>query len=167
METELIIRDAEFLDLSAIVDIYNQAIRSKNATGDIEEFKMVDRIKWFETFNKNNFPMFIAEKDNNVLGYCTISPYRPGRKAMTSVAEITFYLDLDTHGKDIGKTLIEYAILKAHRIGKKNLVAVLVDSNDVNIELLEEQKFQKWGHLPELVEFDGISYGHLIYGLKL
>ena len=92
-EKELIIRFADITDLSSITDIYNQAIRTKCATGDMEEFSVDDRIEWFEKFDNKDYPVYIAEIANKIVGYCTLSPYRPGIKAMSSVAEISYYLD--------------------------------------------------------------------------
>ncbi len=52
MERKLKIRFANISDLPSIVDIYNQAIRSRCSTGDVEEFAVDQRIGWFE--NKSN-----------------------------------------------------------------------------------------------------------------
>jgi len=92
------IRFAHLADLPLLVSIYNQAIRSGNATGDTEEYQVTDRVKWFEKYNENEYPIYVAELENRVVGYCTLSPYRPGRKAMSGVAEVSYYLDYDDSG---------------------------------------------------------------------
>jgi L-amino acid N-acyltransferase YncA len=167
MEKELIIRFAKISDLSSIVDIYNQAIRTKCATGDMEEFEVQDRIKWFEKFDKNKYPLYIAESANKVVGYCTLSPYRPGRKAMSAVAEISFYLDYTFHGKGIGTALLKYVIADCERIGIESLLAILLDINSKSVRILEKFNFTKWGYFPDIIDIDGKKCGHLIYGLKL
>lgn len=167
MKKELIIRFVNITDLPFIVDIYNQAIRSRCATGDMEEFGVDDRIEWLKKFDDNEYPLYIAEIENRVVGYCTLSPYRPGRKAMSTVAEISYYLDYSFHGKGIGATLLKYVISDCDRIGKKSLIAILLDINSPTIGLLEKFNFKKWGHLPDIIEIDGKKFGHLIYGLKI
>jgi len=167
MKKELIIRFANITDLPFITDIYNQAIRSKCATGDMEEFGVVDRIEWFEKFDNNKYPLYIAEIKNRVVGYCTLSAYRPGRKAMSTVAEISYYLDYSFHGRGIGTSLLKYVIADCDRIGKKSLLAILIDINSPTIGLLKKFNFKKWGHFPDIIEIDGKKYGHLIYGLKI
>jgi L-amino acid N-acyltransferase YncA len=47
MKSELKIRFANRNDLPFVVEIYNQAIRSGCATGDITEFTIEQRIDWF------------------------------------------------------------------------------------------------------------------------
>ena len=167
MKKEIIIRFANITDLPIIVDIYNQAIRSRCATGDMEEFGVDERIEWFEKFDNNENPLYIAEIENRVVGYCTLSPYRPGRKAMSSIAEISYYLDYSFHGKGIGTSLLKYVISDCDRIGKKSLLAILLDINSPTIGLLKKFNFKKWGYFPGIIEIDGKKYGHLIYGLKI
>lgn len=167
MEKKLIIRFAKFSDLSSIVDIYNQAIRTKRDTGDTEEFHVNDRIKWFEKFDKNEYPLYIAEIANKVVGYSSLSPYRPGRKAMSTVAEISYYVDYEIHGRGIGSALLKYVISDCERIGKENLIAILLDINSHSLVILEKFKFSKWGHLPNIININKEKCGHLIYGLKI
>ncbi len=129
MKDKTIIRFAKLSDLPFIINIYNQAIRTKCATGDTNEFCVNDKKVWFEKFDINKYPLYIAEIENKVVGYCTLSPYRPGRKAMSTVAEISYYLDYSFHGKGIGTDLLKYVITDCNRIGKKTLLAFLLDIN--------------------------------------
>ena len=167
MNKRINIRIANIGDLSFIVDIYNQAIRSRCATGDMEEFNVEDRIAWFEKFDANDYPIYVAEIENRVVGYCTLSPYRSGRQAMQSVAEISYFLDYSFHRKGIATALLKHAISDCNRIGKKSLLAIILDINLPTIGLLENFNFEKWGHLPDIIEIDGKKCGQFIYGLKI
>ena len=167
MKNELSIRVSTITDLASIVDIYNQAIRSKCATGDIVEFTIEDRIEWFHTYESNSYPLYVAEIENVIVGYCTISLYRQGRAAMSSVAEISYYLDYAYHEQGIGTALIKHAIADCKRIGKENLLAILLDINTPSIGLLEKLNFKKWGHFPDIIDLHGNKCGQLIYGLKI
>ena len=164
---ELTIQFGTIDDLPAIVDIYNQAIRSKNATGDTQEYEVADRIDWFKKYDQDNYPIYVAQLDNNTVGYCTMSPYRPGRKAMAKIAEISFYLDYDHLGKGIGTQLVEHAFADCSRIGKKHLLAILLDINTKSIGILKKFNFSKWGHYPNVIDLDGHICGQVIYGLNL
>ena len=161
------IRLAHIKDLPCIVDIYNQAIRSRSATGDMEEFQIDDRIEWFKQFDPNNFPIYVAELNKKIIGYATLSPYRPGRKAMNKIAEISFYLDYSYHNLGVGYSLINHIISDCERIGKETLLAILLDINNPSIKILKKFNFEEWGHLPQIINFDNIKCGHLIYGLML
>lgn len=167
MNPELRIRFATFNDLPSIVTIYNQAIRSKCATGDLEEFNVNERKGWYHKFDVNEYPLYIAEIKNKVVGYCTISPYRPGRKAMSSVAEISYYIDYSYHKKGIGSSLLKHVLADCDRIGKKNLLAFLLDINTSTVSLLKKFNFKQLGHFPDIIEIEDKKCGHLIYGLKI
>ena len=63
--------------------------------------------------------------------------------------------------------LIQHAINDCKRIGKKNLLAILLETNNPSIGLLEKLGFQKWGHFPDIVEMHGKKQAQVIYGLKV
>ncbi len=161
------IRFATIDDLPKIVEIYNQAIRLKRATGDTDEFFVKERVEWFYKFNANEYPIYIAEIENKIAGYATLSPYRKGRKAMRKIAEISFYLDYSYRGLGIGSALVNHTILDCKRINKEILLAILLDINKDSIKLLKKFNFEQWGHLPNIISFDGTECGQFIYGLNL
>jgi len=167
LKINLQIRFANIADLPSLVNVYNQAIRAKNATGDTEEFEVNDRVKWFEKFDLNEYPLYIAEVEGRIVGYCSLSPYRPGRIAMSSIAEISYYLDFSMHGKGIGTALLTYAIADCERIQKKCLLAIILDINHQSIGILQKLKFAKWGHFPDIININGRKCSQQIYGLKL
>lgn len=161
------IRFANRNDLPFIVDIYNQAIRSKCATGDLTEFTVEQRIDWFNKFKNEKYPIYIIENETRIIGYCTLSPYRPGREAMDSVAEISYYINYSNHNKGIGTKLLEYVIRDCKRIGKESLLAILLDINPRSINILKKFNFEKWGYFPNIINIEGKKCGQLIYGLNI
>jgi phosphinothricin acetyltransferase len=161
------IRFATIDDLPSIVEIYNQAIRSKKATADLTEFKVEERVSWFNKFNDNQHPIYVAEINNKVVGYASLSPYRPGRKALDKIVEITFYINYSFHGLGIGSSLVKYVIIDCKRLGKETLLAILLDINTGSIKLLQKFNFKEWGNLPLNSNFGGKRFGHLYYGLNL
>jgi L-amino acid N-acyltransferase YncA len=160
-------RFASINDLNAIVNIYNQAIDAKNATADLTHFTVGQRTDWFNKFDIDHYPIYVAELDNQVIGYATLSPYRNGREALKMVAEISFYLNHNSLGKGIGSALVKHVITDCHRVNKETLLAILLDVNTASIKLLQKFSFEEWGNLPLNSNFDGNKYGHLIYGLNL
>ena len=161
------IRLANIDDLPKIVSIYNQAIISKRATGDLKEFSINDRIDWFQKSSSDEYPIYVAELKNTIVGYATLSPYRPGRKAMESIAEISFYIDYDHHNLGIGSALIQHGIDDCPRIGKKSLLAILLDINISSIQLLKKFGFREWGYFPNIIHIENLTCGQLVYGLKV
>lgn len=161
------IRFATFIDLKSIIDIYNQAVKAGNATADLNELDPTDRREWFLEHDKDKYPIYILEVDDNIIGWGSISPYRKGRGGLRETAEISYYLDYNYHRLGYGKMLIEYIINDCKRLGIKNLFALLLETNKASIIILEKFGFTKWGFMPDVVNLNSVSCGHLIFGMKV
>jgi len=154
-------------ELEALVNIYNQAIRSGVATGHTEEFTRQRRWGWYRSHDKFNYPIYVMKLNKEIIGYGTLSPYREGRQAMRSVAEVSFFLAEAFQGKGYGSILLEKIINGCPRVKIKTLIAILLDINEPSIRLLEKFGFERWGHFPGIVEFPDKTCGQLIYGKKM
>jgi len=161
------IRDFTKKDLANIVKIYNQAVDEKFATADTEYITIESRKEWFTRHSSVTYPIYVAEENNEIIGWCSLSPHRLGRKALRTVAEISYYIHKDHRRKGIANSLIAHTIEKAKQLGFKNLITILLDLNKPSIYLLEKFGFEKWGHLPDIAEIDGIICGQFVYGKKL
>lgn len=167
MKTPLLLRYARPDDLTAMVYIYNQAIGEKYCTADTEPLTVSDRQDWYNSHSPDNYPIVVAEKSGIMVGWYSLSPHRPGRKALRSIAEFSYYVHRDYRGEKIGSQLFEHAIDLAPKLGLKNLFAILIDRNIPSIRILEKYGFQQWGHLPEVALIDGEICGQFIYGRKI
>ncbi len=163
MET-LKIRNAEPGDLAQIVAIYNQAIASRRATGHMEPFTVEQRRTWLAAFDFESSGIYVAVTKNRILGYGTLTPYRPGRQAMNRVAEVSFFIDFGFHGRGLGKALLGHMIEQARAMRKDSLLAILLDINQPSVALLEKFGFARWGHLPGIIDFEGQRCGQYLYG---
>lgn len=163
----MIIRIAKNNDLEALVSIYNQAIVAGFQTADMEPMTISDRKEWFESHAPKQYPIFVAEIDKQVAGYLSISPYRPGRRAVRYTAELSYYVHNSFQRRGIASNLMRQAIDICPSIGIKTLFAILIDRNSPSIKLLEKFGFEKWGFLPGVSDFDGVEAGHLYYGLRV
>jgi L-amino acid N-acyltransferase YncA len=162
-----IVRPAILADLPRLVDIYNQAIASRTATADIVPFTVKMRRKWFDAHKPDTYPIYSCEDEAGlVVGYLSISSYRD-RPALIRTAEVSYYMDYDWHGMGIGSMLMEYALANCARIGKKVLLAIVLEWNVGSIKLLEKFGFIRWGYLPEVAEFDGQVCGQYYYGKNI
>jgi phosphinothricin acetyltransferase len=161
------IRLAKKTDLEKIVEIYNQAVPTNRATADLEKISVDDRLKWFEDHKSDEYPIYVSVVDNKVVGWCSISAYRPGRMALRQTAEISYYIDYDYHGEGIGTALVANAINDCKRIGIRNLIALILEWNDGSIKLLEKFAFERWGLLPKAANFYGKECGHCIMGKRI
>ena len=161
------IRPATSKDYNDIIKIYNQAVDEKFATADTEYVTLESRKVWFSQHSPDTYPIYVAELNEEIVGWCSLSPHRPGRKALRSVAEISYYIHKDHRRKGVARKLIIHTIASAKELGFRNLIAILLDLNKASIYILEKFGFEKWGHLPEIVQIDFITCGQCIYGKKM
>lgn len=161
------IRIAKIEDLGAMVEIYNQAIAVGQKTADLTPVSVEERKTWFQAHPADRYPILVAEQDGTILGYLTLSAYRPGRMALRHTAEVSYYVHFDHHRKGVASKLLRQAIEICPTLQIKTLFAILIDSNEASIKLLEKFGFERWGHLPRVAEFGGVEFGHYYYGYRL
>ncbi len=161
------IRKATINDLASIVDIYNQAVKSKFATADIHEIDYKERYEWFNGHTPEVYPIYVYVINDLIVGWISLSPYRAGREALRFTVEISYYVHKDYARKSIGSRLMEYVINESTKMNYRTLFAIILDKNIASIKLLEKFGFTKWGHMPDIANFDGVECGHVYYGLRI
>ncbi|PKL38510.1 MAG: N-acetyltransferase [Spirochaetae bacterium HGW-Spirochaetae-1] len=164
---EILIRNAINNDLQEIIDILNQAIRTRKLVGFTKEFNVEEREEWFLDHSQDNYPILIAECNNKILGWISISPYRKGREALDKTVEVSCFIHTDYQRQGIGNKLLSEILKISKNSGKTNIIAILFNTNIGSSLLLEKHKFEIWGVLPEVAELDGVKFNHVYYGKKL
>ena len=161
------IRYAGIQDLEAIISIYNYAVLSTFETADTKEVNWKNRIGWFKSHKPGTYPIFVYEINGVVAGWISLSPYRKGRKALKFTIEISYYVHPEFKKTGIGSNLVEHAIAKSRELNYKTLIAIILDKNEKSINLLLKYGFLKWGHLPDVAQFDNTECSHVYYGLRI
>jgi phosphinothricin acetyltransferase len=161
------IRLAEIEDLEAIVDIYNQAITAKFCTADTEIMHTEDRIEWFNSHEPDKYPIYVYIKDNQKIGWSSLSAYRPGRSALRFTVEMSDYIHKDFQRQGIGSELVEYTIKKCRELNYKSVFGIILEKNISSIKLMQKFGFELWGLMPNVADFGGEECGHVYYGLRL
>jgi len=158
------IRTAIINDLSSIVAIYNEAVEQRFATADLEPVTVEQRSAWFHEHDPASLPIYVAEEKGAVVGWCSLSAYRPGRGALRRTAEISYYVRAATRGRGVGTALVQHAIAQAPQLGKHVLFGILLEKNAASIGLLKKCGFELWGRLPDAALIDGELVNHVYYG---
>jgi phosphinothricin acetyltransferase len=158
------IRLAQLDELPVIVDIYNQSIPSQQSTGDTQPLRVEDRLAWFEEHRPDSHPIFVADVDGRVAGWCSLSAYRPGRAALRFTAEISYYIAQAYHRRGIATALVEHTLAACPALQIRHIFAIVLDGNQASLKLLGKMGFEQWGYLPRVADFDGKEVGHLYYG---
>jgi L-amino acid N-acyltransferase YncA len=154
-------------DLPAINDIYNQAVRMRYCTADLDEISLEKRKKWFEGHQSDKYPVFVAIENDRLVGWICYSAYRAGRRALESAAEVSYYIHEDHLQKGMGSQLMQFVIDEAPKFQFKSLFAILLAANLASLKLLEKYGFERWGLMPHVADIDGETCDHLYYGRKI
>jgi L-amino acid N-acyltransferase YncA len=158
------IRTATIDDLSSIVTIYNEAVEQRFATADLEPVTVNQRSAWFDEHDPASLPIYVAERQGAIVGWCSLSAYRPGRAALRRTAEISYYVGAAARGRGVGTALVRHAIEQAPRLGKHALFGILLERNAPSIRLLTKCGFELWGRLPDVAVINGELVSHVYYG---
>ncbi len=161
------IRLAKKSDWPRIAEIYNQAIDDGYCTADMDHISVESRHDWFTSHLEEPYPILVICHEGEIAGWSSLSPFRPGRRALAKTIEISYYFDRRFRGMGLGKALMTETIDVARDLGHKHLFAILLEINDVSIKLLEKFGFERWGHMPDVADFDSKRSGLLIYGRKI
>ena len=150
------IRPATIGDLSAITEIYNDAIRKTVATFDTEPKSHEEQKIWFKAHG-THYPILVAETDGAVVGWAALSQYSD-RCAYSDTAEVSVYIAEAYRGRGFGRALLQKIAQHGKVIGHHVLLARIADGNQVSIHLFEAHGFTHVGVLREV----GKKFGRLI-----
>lgn len=162
-----LIREANELDISAITRIYNDLVKNQPSTAQLDPVSLKNRRDWFQACDRSKYPVFIAEQQGSLAGYLSLSPYRTGRRALDSVAEVSYFVNRTSQRRGVGSNLLQHVKDLCPSLQINHLLAILLETNVPSIALLEKSGFQRWGHLPEIADIGGKAVGQYIYGLTL
>jgi phosphinothricin acetyltransferase len=161
------LRLAHRSDLSAINDIYNQAVKELFCTAHLTPVSMEQRVTWYREHDPGRFPVYVITEEGRVLGWVSLAPYRAGRQALKHVAEVSYYVDQDHRRRGIGQQLLNHAMAVAPGFEFSILIAILLGKNAASIGLLERSGFTRWGKMPGIARIGNERADHLYYGRKL
>ncbi|MEB3213208.1 MAG: GNAT family N-acetyltransferase [Leptolyngbyaceae bacterium] len=165
-QSMLQLRYASIQDLPVIVEIYNSTITSRNITADIEPITVESRHAWFEAHSPETYPIWVAEREGQVLGWLSFQPFY-GRPAYRSTAEFSIYVSPFCRRQGIGQKLLQEAIARCPDLNFTTLLGFVFAQNQPSLELLKRFGFQEWGFLPSVAKFDVGSCDLVILGRKI
>ena len=96
------IRPAQPEGAAEIVEIYNQGIRARVATFQIQERRVEDIQTWF---NDPFHPLLVAILEDSVVGWIHASSYH-STPWYAGIVEYSVYVTSSTHGQGVGLALM-------------------------------------------------------------
>jgi len=143
------IRDAVREDIPKILEIYNDIILRTTAVYDYQPHTLLLREAWFDTKQKDGWPVFIAEEYGLMLGFSSIGPFRAWAAYQYSV-ENSIYVAAGMRGKGIGRLLLE-PLVKAAKAKKMHTIIAGIDAgNQASLKLHQSFGFVEVAHFKEV-----------------
>jgi L-amino acid N-acyltransferase YncA len=140
-------RTAQAADLAQITAIYAHYVRTHTATFELDppdEREM--RARWAKVCDAG-LPYAVAADDNEILGYCYVTPYRP-RPAYQFTLEDSIYIAKGQERRGIGRALLKQVLEACQQQGYREVVAIIGDSqNAASIGLHQQAGFVHVGTL--------------------
>ncbi len=127
------IRRAIERDADAIRAIYNAEVLTSTATFDLVPRTSEEQLAWMAA-HSGVYPALVADAGKKVVGFASLSPYRPRPGYSTSV-ENSVYIASDFRRKGIGRQLLEATIASARSHGFHSVVARIAAEQEASVRL--------------------------------
>jgi L-amino acid N-acyltransferase YncA len=143
------IRPASEEDLPVILDIYNHIILNTTAVYQYQPQTMDMRKAWFDTKRRDGHPVFIAESEDQIVGFSSYGPFRAWA-AYKYTVENSIYVSADQRGKGIGKLLMPPLIQSAKEHDMHAIIAGIDASNEASVNLHRGFGFEEVAHFRQV-----------------
>jgi L-amino acid N-acyltransferase YncA len=130
-------------DASDLREIYNREVLETTNTFDIEPRTLEEQESWIAE-REGALGVVVAEIDGRVVGFASLSPYRP-RAAYRTTVENSVYVDQSARGSGVGRALMDELIDVATRRGFHTIVAHIAGGHEASIGLHHACGFQVVG----------------------
>ncbi|MCL5047570.1 MAG: N-acetyltransferase family protein [Firmicutes bacterium] len=137
------IRLAKQQDAKGILSIYNIEVLTSAATFDLVPRSIEEQMAWLSE-HSGAYPALVAEEDSEIIGFASLSPYRP-RPAYATSTENSIYVHRDHRKKGVGKLLMQEIIRLAKVYGFHTIIARINDTQEASIALHTALGFSQVG----------------------
>ena len=132
------LRDAE-----ALRAIYNREVLGSTVTFDLVARTAEDQRRWMDDHG-GVYPVVVATVDGEVVGFASLSPYRP-RPAYATTVEDSVYVAAHRRGTGTGKALLGAVVDLAADHGFHTVIGRIVGDHTASIALHRSCGFELVG----------------------
>lgn len=140
----MLIRAATQADIVQIAALWNTMIRDTTATFTTQEKSAADLT---ELLNVRRNAFLVADDNGRCAGFITWGDFRAGPGYVHTVEHSIITA---THGRGVGRALMEAAIEQARTQGINVMVAAIGGENPAAMAFHTRLGFAKTGHLPQV-----------------
>lgn len=158
------IDDATDTDLTAITDIYNEAIAERMSSADIGARTLEQRRAWVNSHEpRDRFPVVVVRTaDGATAAFGSLSRFHE-RAGFDGVVELSYYVGSVWRGHGIGTALVDWLVAAARTRGHRMAVTRIFDDNAGSTALMKRFGFTRFGLLPDAVHLPGNIHHDLAY----
>lgn len=142
-----VIRRAIEADISAITEIYNEAVLTTTATFDTEAKSLEDRAAWLKNRSARH-GVWVAEFNGSVVGWASLSPWSD-RCGYVDTCENSIYVHSAHRGRGVGKALLQTLLNDARQSGMYTVIAKVAGESEASVRLHKAFGFEVAGNLRE------------------
>jgi phosphinothricin acetyltransferase len=149
------LRLATAADVPAISAIYNYYVLNSTCTYDLEPEPLADREAWFARHSAEKYPVIVADRDGEIVGWGSISKFRD-RAGYDPTVEASVYVAADFHRQGLGRAILEDLIERARAIGYHSVIGGTSAEQAASLALQDALGFERVAYLKEV----GLKWGH-------
>lgn len=127
------LRLATRADAEALRAIYNVEVTTSTVTFDLVPRSLADQLAWIDA-HSGAHPAVVAERQGQVVGFGSLSPYRD-RPGYRTTVEDSVYVDRAHQGLGVGRAVLEELVSLATSHGFHAMMARIVDGHHASIAL--------------------------------
>ncbi len=127
------IRRANLADAEAIREIYNIEVTGSTATLDLVARTPEEQASWMIA-HSGVYPVIVADDGSDVIGFASLSPYRP-RPGYATAVEDSIYVAAEHRGKGVGRALLSEAVVLARTHGFHSVIARVSATQQASVAL--------------------------------
>jgi phosphinothricin acetyltransferase len=146
-------RAATEADAARIAEIYNQGIAGRGATFETSPRTPQDILDTLRA-SAGRFPFLVAEAGDRVVGWASVSTYRP-RACYRGIGEFSIYIADECRGQGVGKLLLPALIDAAESAGFWKLLSRVFTFNSGSRRLCAICGFREVGVYEKHAQLDG------------
>ena len=142
------LRDASFADVAAVTAITNQAIAHTTSNWNVGPTTEAARLSWMQERQARGFPVWVAEREGEILGFCTYGDFRANSGYRYTV-EHSLYVLPHAQGQGLGRQMLAALVDHAKASTIHIMVGCIDAQNETSRILHERQGFVQTGLMPQ------------------
>lgn len=143
------LRLAQVKDLGRINEIYNWAVLHSVATFDLIERTEEEAKLWFQSHQKEYYPLYVVEINGEITGWGSLSPFHT-RPAYEQSGEFSIYVAPKWKGMRIGDAFLQKLCVEAKQLGYHTLLGLITSTNEASLCLARKHGFSESGRYREV-----------------